>query len=274
MNRWRRFVPPIFIDWFRSLFPRETGWRYLPDGWQVGDEVQADGWSAETVLETYREKWPLFVRAVSGPGPLGVAHESSCERRDDMLSHNVVMSFGYVLGLAAQSKPRMSLLDWGGGTGHYYLFAQALFPSLELDYHCKDVASLARFGTALFPEAHFYDTSECLQRSYDLVMASASLLYARDWRALITELAGATGRYLYIANTPMVQHVPSFPFVQRHYATEYVGWCLNAKEVRQAAEKSDLVLVREFVYGYRPIIRGAPEQPAYHGFLFERRHSI
>ena len=110
---------------------------------------------------------------------------------------------------------------------------------------------------------------------YDIVIASTSLHYTLDWRALIQRLAKATSGYLYIANLPSVRQVSSFVFVQRPYQygynTEYLAWCLNKNEFLAEAEKAGVTLVREFIYGHMPFIQGAPEQNAYLGFLFRAR---
>ena len=167
------------------------------------------------------------------------------------------------------------MLDGGGGIGHYYLLAQALLPGVEIVYHCKDVPALTGYGAQLFPEQHFCSDETCLQRVYDFVLASASMHYTEDWQALLRRLAGATRDYLYVADLPTVLEAPSFVFVQRPYEygynTEYLGWCLNRTEFLRVAAGAGLHLLREFVYGHRPLIHGAPEQNAHRGYLFRAR---
>jgi putative methyltransferase (TIGR04325 family) len=269
-------VPPVFIRLARQL--RADGaarpeWEYVPDGWVYAERhPEVRGWNVQDVLETYKRKWPQFARMATGTGPLGVAHESGLATNEDILSHNAIMAFGYALALAARDKKRLSLLDWGGGIGHYYLLARTLLPDLEIEYHCKDVPVLSEYGARLFPDQRFSSDERCLEDVYDFVLASTSVHYTEDWRSLLERLAGATRDYLYIAQLPTVPEAPSFVFVQRpyHYGynTEYLGWCLNQTEFLQAAERSGLRLQREFVYGYQPLIHGAPEQNAYRGYLF------
>jgi putative methyltransferase (TIGR04325 family) len=212
---------------------------------------------------------------VAGTGPLGIAHESELTTDVDVFAHNLVMAFGYVLGLAAQGGPALSMLDWGGGVGHYCLLAHALHPTLAIEYYCKDVPRLAAAGMELLPEGRFYSDDTCLNRRYDLVMASTSLHYSQAWQATLAGLIGATGRYLYLASTPIVLDVPSFVFVQRPrvfgYRTEYLSWCLNRQEILAVAESHGMRLVREFVYGHAPNIKDAPEQNQYRGFLLAAR---
>jgi len=187
-----------------------------------------------------------------------------------------MMSYAYVLTLSSRNKSSITLLDWGGGIGHYYLISQTLVAEIEIEYHCKDVPLLIDHARQLFPQGHFYSDDSCLARQYDLVLASGSLQYSRDWATVLRGLASATGGYLYVANLPIVETVPSFVFVQRPYRfgyeTEYLGWALNRKEFLECSKGSGLELVREFIMGHHPIIHGAPEQNEYRGFLFRPTH--
>jgi putative methyltransferase (TIGR04325 family) len=269
-------TPPVFIyfaKWLRTRHKSEIEWEYIPEGWAYADKHrEVKGWNVQNILDVYKIKWPQFVSMVQGTEPLGVAHESDLTTNADINSHNAMMAFGYVLSLAAHKKDHLSLLDWGGGIGHYYLLAQALLPNVEIEYHCKDIRILSEYGARLFPQQHFYHDERCLDTVYDFVLASTSIHYTEDWQILIRRLAGATSSYLYIANLPSIRQSPSFVFVQRAYQygynTEYLGWCLNRTEFLHAAERAGLVLLREFIYGYQPVIRGAPEQNSYNGYLF------
>ena len=268
-------IPPVFVHMAQRL--RHGGspveWEYVPDGWDYArTHPEVRGWNVAGVLDAYTGKWPQFVQMAEGTEPLGVAHESALATNEDILSHNATMAFGYSLALAASGRARLSLLDWGGGIGHYLLLARALLPDVEIEYHCKDVPILSEYGARLFPDQQFSSDERCLEDVYDFVLASTSLHYTEDWQSLLERLAGATRDYLYIAQLPTVPEAPSFVFVQRPYQygynTEYLGWCLNRTEFLQAAGRSGLRLQREFVYGHQPLIHGAPEQNAYRGYLF------
>lgn len=272
----RYFIPPVFIHLARRLRRGRNfrvEWEYIPEGWAYAEtHHEVKGWNVQDVLEIYKEKWPQFVALVQGTGPLGVAHESALTTNEDINSHNTMMTFAYALALAARQKDRLSMLDWGGGIGHYYLLAQALLPDVEIEYHCKDVAVLAEHGATLFPDAHFYTDDVCLQRTYDFVLASTSLHYSEDWRTVLHDLAAASKDYLLVTRLPTTFHVPDYVFVQRPYAygynTEYLGWCLNRTGFLNQAHLLGMTLVREFVIGERPPIVNAPEPCQYRGFLF------
>jgi len=280
------------MSWFRRVTPRglrravkrllykkykkTIDWEYMPQGWAARSaDPDIKGWNVETIRETYAKKLPAFLTALEEPKPLGFGHEFQSFTEEDLAFHNMNMSYGYVLALAARCKPSLSLLDWGGGIGHFYALSQALVPDLRLDYHCKDVPVLAEFGKTVLPNAHFYSDDRCFERTYDLVVASSSLHYSEDWPDVLRKLAGATREYLYVCRLPVVREADSFVFVQRPYAmgygTEYLSWCLNRGEFLAAAEALGLRLVREFISGETPYIDRAPEQNQYRGFLFHNR---
>jgi putative methyltransferase (TIGR04325 family) len=269
----RRLLPPIVLDALRPLHSlgRRPAWEMLPGGF-ASLPASARGWSDESILAAQRERWPAFVAALAGPGPLGVAHESPAIGREDLAAHHTVMAFAYVLARAARGRDRLSLLDWGGGIGHYAALARVLMPEVELEYDCRDLPLLCRHGRTLFPNATFHEDDGCLDRTYDLVLASSSLQYREDWRGTLAGLARATGGWLFVTRLPVVRRVPSFVVVQRPsahgYHTEYAGWFLNRGELLDEGARLGLALEREILIDERAVVAGAPEACEYRGFLF------
>jgi putative methyltransferase (TIGR04325 family) len=247
-------------------------WEFVHEGWAR----PATGWDVDGVVDSYRAKWPSYLTALRAPNPLGVYHEVVTGDEVgayDREAHNLLVSFAYVLALAARERTALSMLDWGGGLGHYYALAQEVVPGLELDYHCREVVKVAAAGRELIPQATFHTDDSCLDRSYDLVLASSSLQYAESWQTLLRGLAGATRGYLYVTRAPLALHASSFVVLQRAYrygyATEYLGWVLNRGELLREAESASLELVREFLLFGLIDAGGAPERPVEHrGFLF------
>ncbi|MDW8325825.1 MAG: hypothetical protein RMK99_04600 [Anaerolineales bacterium] len=268
-------TPPIIWELARHwlLQVGRPEWEYIPEGWErARHDARIKGWNEPSVLQAYLEKWPGFNQNIAGAKPLGLSPEAGQATSEDLAQHNTFMVFGYCLALAARQKNSLSLLDWGGGIGHYYLISRALLPDVAIDYHCKDVSVLAEHGRTLLPEAHFYTDESCLQRRYDFVLASGSLHYSEDWSATLRGLAHATGGYLLVTRLPTIGHAASYVFVQRPYRygyrTEYLGWCLNRRDFIEVAQEAGLSLMREFLIGERPPIHGAPEPCEYRGFLF------
>jgi putative methyltransferase (TIGR04325 family) len=279
----KRFLPPIIVDGGRYLLKSKASlqgsgdrefpeWEYVPEGWRSGNP-RVKGWNVESILKTQRAKWPDFQRSVQGNGPLGSAHEGLVPSNHDYAAHNSIMAYAYAITLAARKKDRISLLDWGGGIGHYYIISKALLPEVTIDYHCKDLPLLCEGGRELLPEARFYDNEEeCFAPTYDFVLASSSLQYSEDWKRIAQRLSLATRSYLYITRIPIVPRKPSFVVVQRPYQygyeTEYLCWFLNQEEFLTHMRTLGMELIREFLIQERPHVHNAPEQGEYRGFLF------
>jgi putative methyltransferase (TIGR04325 family) len=247
-------------------------WVYCPRGWPTSEDGQP-GWASASVAETQLERWPAFLRTVEGTAPLGFSNEVTDPSEQHYAVHNTIMSFGYILARATHHRERISMLDWGGGIGHYCVYARALAPEVDLEYHCRDLPRLVAAGRQVLPDATFHDDDEgALARRYDLVLGSSSLQYSHDWRQTFAKLASVADPYLYVTRQPFVATAASFVVVQRPhrhgYLTEYPGWFLNRTEFLDEASGLGLTLLREFLIDERPVVPGAPEQADYRGFLF------
>lgn len=256
-------------------------WELAAEGWDAAidhERRSGAGWDVEAVARAYREKWPQFLRALDGPGPLGVPHEiptGTAMPREDPIAHNIVYSYAHALAQAARDRAELSVLDWGGALGHYYELGRRLV-EVEFDYHCRELPAVCAVGRELAPEVSFHETDECLERSYDFVLASGSLQYERDWPRLLARLAQAASPYLFLTRIPVIESHPSYPARQRAYAygyeTEYVGWVLRHGELVQAAGDAGLELVREYALVVPMYVAGAPENPKHIGLLFKARN--
>lgn len=272
--------PPFFIDAGKGLVTalrrEKPEWEYMPEGWRAAEkDPKIKGWNVESVLEAYKASWPQFVQNLESAGPFTASPEAITGSQTDLFFHNRIMVYAYALALAARQKKSISMLDWGGGIGHYYLISRALIPGLEIDYYCHDLPLLAAFGQQQFPRAHYDSDDACLEGHFDFVLVSNSLQYSLDWTTTLRKLARATAGYLLVTMLPIVERVPSYVFVQRPYQygydTEYLAWCLNRSEFLDAAESSGLELVREFAIGLEPPIVRAPEPCRYLAFLFRSK---
>lgn len=268
--RW--LLPPALAEALRRRSGVRPEHEIVGETWPAG-ETDAH-WDDEAVAETLAERWPAFVAACEGTGPLSAAHEAEDPSARNDAFHNTYVTFGYVLGLAALDAERISVLDWGGGLGHYQVLARRLLPEVELDYHLKDLPAFASRGRALVPEIHFHTDESCCERTYDLVIASGSLQYSPDWKAACETLVGATGRYLYVTRLPVFLGGPSV--VVRQHAeghgidASFLGWFLGRDEFVGHVESLGMTLVREFYVQEFPCIATAAEQPEVRGYLFAK----
>jgi putative methyltransferase (TIGR04325 family) len=247
---------------------------YVPQGWDEPTDA-VTGWNTSGVVETEKAKWDAFCRNVSGSGPLGFSHESrEMSSVRNVVHHNTHISFAFVLALVAHRRDHVSVLDWGGALGHYYVIARALMPDVRIEYHCQDVPLMAEAGRALNPEVTWYGDDSCLDRTYDLVMVNGSLQYMRDWRAFLPKACAAVGRggYFLLTRVPVVEGAP-FVAIQRCYGGAMFHQQFNRTEVMDLVDSSGLEMVREIVVGERPSIANAPEQCEQRGWLFRNNRA-
>jgi putative methyltransferase (TIGR04325 family) len=255
-------------------------WEYVPEGWTFARseaEPLPRGWDVEHVALTYAEHWPAFRSAIAAPKPLGVAHEVAYGREmsnTSLVAHNTALTLAYVLARATRSADSLSVLDWGGGLGYQHAIAQSVLPEVQFDWHTRELPAVCREGRLASPAISFHESDDCLERSYDLVLASSSFQYAEDWRAHLGRLRRATRESLLLTRVPLVVSEPSFVVIQRAqpygYETEYLGWVFNRTELLDEAAAAGLQLVREFFLQEPMDIAGAPEPPTHGAFLFRQ----
>jgi putative methyltransferase (TIGR04325 family) len=247
---------------------------YTVDGWNTRlASPENAGWNVSNVAAAEETKWRAFTENCKGIGPLGFSHESSDLTVMRNLSfHNINITYAYVLALAAHGKSTLTMLDWGGGLGHYYLIGRALLPDVKIDFHCKEVPLMADVGRKLNPDVHWYTDESCLNQKFDLIMMNGSLQYIQDWRAALRRISSSVLDYLFLARVPVVQKNPGYVAVQRAYGTKMLHPQINQEVLLKAVQDLGLTIAREFIVGDRPYIKGAPEQCELRSWLFKREH--
>jgi putative methyltransferase (TIGR04325 family) len=249
-----------------------------PPEWEVVEDTDAmwaalGGWDDSSIVQTQRDKWQAFLGSVEGPGVLGKSHEATSPIAD-LATHNTIITFGYALARAGAGRERLSILDWGGGLGHYYHYARALLPGVALDYTVKDMPGLCSAGRELIPQVSFSADESVLRRQYDFVFASSAVHYERDPYRALGRLAAATSDWLLVTRTPILERTDDLLVVQRPYAygymTEYAGWMMNRSRLVDCLAQNGFTLERQFLIGEQPYLPMLDEQPQYYGFLFRR----
>ena len=278
-----RWLPPVLADAIKHARDRlvsaglpgagPPSWEMVPDTDEVWEGHQ--GWSHESIARTQQRKWQDFLQSVEGTRAFGQSHEAPRDAAPDVGPHNTIMSFAYAFGRAALGRQRVSVLDWGGGLGHYFVYARKLYPELDMDFVIKDLPGLCEIGRALLPDATFIsEETQALARRYDLVFASSSLHYTRDCYGLLGRLCASAERWLMITRLPIVEENDDFVVVQRPhmygYMTEYPGWFINRRRLIDFVTGCGFMLDRQFLVAERPHVPNAPEQAQYGGFLFRR----
>ena len=272
-------TPPILIEAVRRVRDSKPQalLEYVADGWEnpAARDGATKGWNVERIVAVEKEKWSAFCRNLEGAQPLGFSHEDTdLSINRSPYFHNIHLTYAYVLALTAQHKDSISVLDWGGGLGHYYLLGRAVLPEVDLDFHCREVPLMCAQGRELCPAVNFYEDDDCLERNYDLVMINGSLGYFPNWQDLLGRLARAAQEYLFLTRVLVVEKSPTFVARQHtdvyDYNSEMLMQVFNRNEVLETVAQTGLELVREVVVGPGPTVAGAPEQCVDCGWLFRR----
>jgi len=273
--------PAVALTQKQTAEPVAEAVAELPEWEMVADTSGAwetpGGWSHDSIVAVQVEALVSFVAGLEKAQPFGGRQDSAADGPIDVGIHNMIMTFGYLLGRTAAECPGRppSVLDWGGGVGLYWQFAEALYPGQAWDYWIKDLPGLCAEGARRSRGATFVSDDEAVfSRRFDLVFASSSLQYTRDVFGLLQRLCRAATTYLMVTRVPFVEDHEDFVVVQRPYRygyhTEYAGWFLNRRKFQCFVEAQGFVLDREFSLGERPYVANAPEQCRCRGFLFKR----
>jgi len=243
----------------RRLFASVDYMAYAPRGWATplpGGVDRHAYWAMLIARE--RAVYQRFVARVHRGEPLLEENEE--------IKHAV---FGYALALTAR-KEHVTVLDYGGNLGEYYWLGKALVPGVTLDYHCKELPAVVQSGREINPSVTWHSDDSCFDRSYDLVMFSASMQYLPDWQEVLRRAAGSAGSYLLLSDVATVKDAASFVATSRSSGVTTLQIQLNRDDVVNTVERAGLRLMRELPMGAHPPVANAPEQPTCAGWLFQR----
>jgi len=265
------FLPPILVRFVRLLKISKSKHSliYSPDGWDTElSSSNKKGWDSVNAVEIERKRMDRYCNALKNTGPLGFMHEhdNPTEIRDGYHHRNITSA--YVLTLASIKKEKISILDYGGSLGHNYNFAKAVLPNhIDIEFHCKEVASLVNVGKELNPYIKWYSDDSCLNRKYDLIIVNGVLQYLNEWKHLLIKIINCVDGYLFLSHLPLVNYKRGYVALQRRYGQEMLHYQFNRNEV---LSQVNLCLVREFLTGIRPYIKNAPEQCELRSFLYKK----
>lgn len=247
-----------------------TAWEYLNDCWPTTDD-RDQGYDTQDRIDKLRKNWDSFLAKYKGTKPLGSLVGTFNPATPNNLEQNIFMTYASILGLANRKKEKLSILDWGGGCGDYYLISKALFPEVQLDYHIKELPLVCQAGRELLPEVSWSeDEKKCFERSYDLVLVSGSLQYSQNWQSILKKLNDVCNSYLYFTRIYVVHQTNSYVVIQRISGinAECLCWVLNSRELLNYTQSLGMKLVREFLIDWMIFPHKAPEPFEVAGFLF------
>jgi putative methyltransferase (TIGR04325 family) len=273
-------MPPVLMSaaraFKRKIAPAKPVWEKVPGGWEaVRRNADVRGWNVRTAVDASAIRAQnLVISNLADRLPFGLTSATVDMPTSSLEFHNTAESFVHAFLSSTRNLRRASVMDWGGGVGHYSEICRAVAPDLDLDYHCRELPEFVRRGRELFPTVTFYEDESWRSRTYDFVFSSSSLQYVENWQSQLRALAeAAAGARLFVTRIPIIFRSPAYVFIQRPHAwgfdTEYAAWCFNRTEFLSTAAQIGLRPAWEFVTGERIEVTGASELGEYRGFLFD-----
>ena len=184
-NILRNLVPPRLWDWASARF---GGVRWVP-GWP---EPGAGGWTeaASAAAKGYGEGVRRMTEGAAvaylpAEEPIGWLHS-------DTQFHHRMVQFGLVAARISGVRGTLNVLDYGGGFGAHARALRRLLPGLRVQYTVCELPDFCEQGRKLNPDIRFVSSLAEAGKGYDLVYASGSVQYTRDWRSLLRDLCGAS----------------------------------------------------------------------------------
>ncbi|MDA8117612.1 MAG: methyltransferase, TIGR04325 family [Actinomycetota bacterium] len=260
----RNWGPPKVRNWLVRQLVGVRFAKHWPDsiggGWRDAAEEARKGYADAT-------------HRLSGGLALGF------DPQDDLLTEfsaadkqmqDCLVQFALVVARAALGCDNLRLLDFGGGFGTHSLVLSRLLPGLEIEYTVCELPGFCEIGQALNSQLRFVQGLAQAGTGYQLVYASSSVQYERDWRKLVADLCLASVRSLFVTRTPFVYDYPAYVTIQRAYKTAYPGWVFNYHEFVTEVARNAFSLKEVFINGPGIPVRGVMRPNVHLGLLFER----
>lgn len=131
-------------------------------------------------------------------------------------------------------KPRIRILDFGGGPGFGFLVLQSAIPRAaeRIDYHIVEVPGVCREATKVFEgqAAPTFHASLPDDAAFDIVFTASTIQYIEDWRAISDRLAAFGAPHLVLSDV-YAGAFSAYTTLQQYYGSRIAHWMLNEDEL-------------------------------------------
>jgi putative methyltransferase (TIGR04325 family) len=150
-------------------------------------------------------------------------------------------------------KPRLRILDFGGGLGIGYLTLVESIPHAadRIDYTIVEVPSVAEEGRRVLGAAVRYVDKLPPEDGFDLVHAASALQYVDDWQQAVVSLAAYRADFMLLSDV-FAGAIPTFVTLQHYYGSRIRHWFWSFNELVEAYSRAGYALVmKTFAAGRR-----------------------
>jgi putative methyltransferase (TIGR04325 family) len=280
-NIFKLLIPPIFWNFARVMFGPKPS--YIMTFYDLTKNIDyatiekfSSSWNSKTIADEHETKWQSFNDILNQDAiSLGFIYEKKeFTNVYDITCHNLNMTFIYCLFKAYRDNHlanEISLLDWGGGTGHHYQLAKTLIDDdLKISYSVVEVEHLSELGRRINPQICWYVDDSYMQKKFDIVFNDGALQCIYDWKALLTKLINCCSHYLFLQRVPVLKASEGYAAIQNVYNTKLLHFQINEEELLSFIRMGGFKLLRVFPTFDTPYFANAPEQPSFRGYLFTK----
>ncbi|PVY39035.1 TIGR04325 family methyltransferase [Pontibacter virosus] len=272
MNKLKKFVPPILLDFKNKLFPSKYGWFGDYSNWQ---EAQKDcvGYQDGEIIAKVKE------------AVLKVKNGEAVFERDSVIFDSIEYSWPTLAALnwiAAQHAGVLKIIDFGGSLGSsYYQNRKFLRHLSSVEWNIIEQRQFVQVGQQLFQddELRFYeDIATCYANTNpQAVLFSSVLQYLEEPYKMLDQFFERKIEYVIVDLTGFTpDNEPSKITVQRVnpaiYKASYPSWIFNKKEFLAVFEANSYELVESFTSDITLTYMGNVIN--YEGFIFRRKPAL
>jgi putative methyltransferase (TIGR04325 family) len=245
-NLAKLLLPPILLEGWKNFFCQQGLDFGLSGDYRSWDEAlqTSTGYDAELILE--KTKTSL----------LKVKNGEAIYERDSILFNEIQYSWPILAGLmwvAAQSRGRLNVLDFGGSLGGTYYQNRAFLRDLsEVRWNIIEQPAHVNVGKEYFEDnilKFFPNIEMCLSETKpNVILLSSVLQYLKNPYEMLDKLMDLPCDYVIIDKTPFWESSTDRLCVQRVppsiYPASYPSWIFaKAKFLQQIAKKDHKVIV-------------------------------
>jgi len=234
------------------------------DSWQQAQKAST-GYNSQIILDKVKDAL------------LKVKNGQAAGERDSVLLKNVEYSWpilSALMWIAAQSKGRLNLIDFGGSLGSSYFQNRAFLKHLsEVHWNIVEQKHFVDTGKRYFEDdslKFFYDMQSCLEQySPNTILFSSVLQYLEKPYELLEEVKALNFKFILVDRTPFtigqkdkltVQTVP-----HKVYSASYPCWFFDKARVTAFFEDRYITIA-----GFKSIDK-ANIPSSFEGFILKKK---
>lgn len=231
----RELCPPIFLRWFRTIRGKNSLlFKGNYESWSSAQQVST-GYDTEEVLNSVCDS-ALKVKR----GEAFFERDSVCFYQEEYRWPTL----SCLLAVAAEYKGQLSVLDFGGSVGSFYLQHKKFFSNLEkIKWSVVEQEKFVDWGREEIQDdvlRFYYCVDDCLRDGLiDVIFLSSVLQYMEKPYEILSELIHVNAPYIIVDRTPFlqgavdrltVQTVPDSTYKAK-FPAWFLGWQRFEKEM-------------------------------------------